>query len=739
MRNTFFAALPLLAASAVAAAQTAADTSDVVTLGEAQVVSTRAHSSTPVAFSNIGKAELRRINFGQDIPFLLSHIPGVVTTSDAGNGIGYTSIRVRGTDPSRINVTNNGIPLNDAESHMLYWVDLPDFASSMEDIQVQRGAGTSTNGAGAFGASINMRTETFSLRPYVELNGSYGSFNSQKETLKFGSGLLWNHWTLEGRLSHIGSDGYRDRASTDMGSYYAQIGYTAPGTLLRFVTFGGKETTYHAWDGISREELSTRRRYNPNGEIQDAQGNVTGFYADQQDVFIQDHYQALLTQRLGSRLTLNAALHYTYGKGWYEEYKNRRTLTDYGLQPFELDGVMVKKSNLVRRKYNRGDFYGGTFSLDYKAPRLAGSLSGSFNYFDNDHYGEVRWVENYVGSLLPNQRYYYNRGRKNDANVYARADWRVLPRLTLYGDLQYRHIHYVITGLNDDALHMMDIHEDFNFFNPKFGLTWDAHAGGQAYASLAVAHKEPSRNNYTDGFLPGMTMPKTERLLDYELGYRYRSARFQAGANVYYMVYRDQLVLTGRLNQIGEPVVENVPDSYRFGLELEAAWQVCDLLRWDANLSLSRNRIKDYTAYLYDADGDWATTEPVHVGATPISFSPAVVFNNIFTLTWKRLTAMLHSQYVSRQYLDNLGTRESSIDGYFLTHLNLNYTFTLSAMRELTVGATVYNLFNNKYETNGYAQTTFTRNQDGSLTYVHDPRYYPMAGINFLLHATLRF
>ncbi len=739
MRIYLFTALFVSAAVAVAQEQQVTDTLYHTNLGEAQVVSTRAQSTTPVAFSNIGKNELRRINFGQDVPFLLSHLPGVVATSDAGNGIGYTSIRVRGTDPTRINITTNGIPLNDPESHTLYWVDLPDFVSSVEDIQVQRGAGTSTNGAAAFGASINMRTENYSYNPYVELSGSYGSYNSQKETLKFGSGLLWKHWFLEGRLSHISSDGYRDRASTDMSSYYVCLGYTRPATLLRFVTFGGKETTYHAWDGISGEELKTRRRYNPNGEIKDAEGNVVGFYPDQEDVFIQDHYQLLLTQTLAPRLTLNAALHYTYGKGWYEEYKNRRTLSDYALEPYELNGEWVKKSDLVRRKYNRGDFGGATFSLNYRATRLSTSLGGAFNYFDNDHYGEVRWVKNYLGKLLPNQRFYDNRGRKNDANLYARADWYVLPGLSLYGDLQIRHIHYVITGVNDDAWNVMNIHETFNFFNPKFGISYNLHRGGQLYASLAVAHKEPSRNNYTDGFLPSMTMPRQERLLDYEAGYRYKSSRFEAGANIYYMVYKDQLVLTGRVNEIGEAVVENVPKSYRLGLELQGAWQIGSLVRWDINLTLSRNRIKDYTAYLYDANGDWSTTEAVHVGNTPISFSPDVVFNNIFTLTWKNLNAQLFSQYVSRQYLDNLGTRESSLDGYFLTHLNLNYTIPLHAVKELIVGATIYNLFNNKYETNGYAQTTFTRLPNGGISLNHAPRFYPMAGINVMLHATVRF
>ncbi|MBR1838430.1 MAG: TonB-dependent receptor [Bacteroidaceae bacterium] len=720
-------------------AQTPNDSLPVTTLGEAQVVSTRARTTTPVAFTNLKKDDIARLNYGQDLPFILSLTPGVVTTSDAGNGIGYTSIRVRGTDGTRINITNNGIPLNDAESHTLYFVDLPDFASSVQDIQIQRGAGTSTNGAAAFGASINMRTDNFARQPFVELSASYGSFNSQKETLRFGTGLLADHWSLDGRLSHIGSDGYRDRASTAMDGYFLQLGYVGKSSLIRLLTFGGKETTYHAWDGISRDELTTRRRYNPNGEIQDEAGNVSGFYRDQNDVFRQNHYQLLLTQILSPRWTLNAALHYTYGKGWYEEYKNNRTLTSYALQPFELDGNTIKNSDLVRRKYNRGNFGGGTFSLNYHRANLDASIGGAFNYFDNDHYGEVLWVKNYLGNLQPTSPFYNNTGRKNDANLYARAEGKVLPRLSVYADLQYRHIHYVIAGTNDDAYNVMNIHETFDFFNPKVGATYALHTGGKLFASWSVAHKEPSRNNYTDGFLPGNPVPRAERLNDFELGYRYQHARFTASANLYLMDYRDQLVNTGKINEIGEPLVENVHDSYRMGLEVEAAWQVCNLLRWDFNAAWSKNRIKNYTAYLYDADGSWATTDPIHIGTTPIALSPSLVLNNIFTLTWKALSASLQSQYVSRQYLDNLGMRESSLDGYFVSHLNVNYNIRVRGLKELVVGATVYNLFNAKYETNGYAMTSYTRDLSGTLTFHHDPRFYPMAGTNFLLHTTLKF
>ena len=335
-----------------------------------------------------------------------------------------------------------------------------------------------------------MRTDNFARQPFAEFCASYGSYNSQKETLRFGTGLLGGHWTLDGRLSHIGSDGYRDRASASLDGYYAQLGYVGKSTLLRLLTFGGKETTYHAWDGISREELTTRRRYNPNGEIRDADGNVTGFYRDQNDVFRQNHYQLLLTQILSPRFTLNAAAHYTYGKGWYEEYKNDRKFADYALQPYDLDGVTVKRSDLVRRKYNRGNFGGGTFSLNYRRADLKASVGGAFNYFDNDHYGEVLWVKNYLGDLRPTSPYYFNTGRKNDANLYARTEGEILPRLNAYADLQWRHIHYVITGTNDDAANVMNIHETFDFFNPKFGFSYKAHEGGTVYASMSTAHKE---------------------------------------------------------------------------------------------------------------------------------------------------------------------------------------------------------------------------------------------------------
>lgn len=715
----------------------AQDSLKVVNLSEAQVVTNRATHKTPIAFSSLGKQELLRSNFGQDIPFLLSSLPSVLTTSDAGTGVGYTSIRVRGTDGTRINITNNGIPLNDPEAHVLYWVDLPDFASSLQDIQVQRGVGTSTNGAGAFGASINMRSETISPQPFFEFNTSYGSFNTNKQTVKFGTGILRDRWILEGRLSHIGSDGYRDRAETEMGSYFVQAGYFSPQTTVKLITFGGKEKTYHAWDGVDKETLKTNRTYNPNGAIVE-DGNVIGFYKNQNDYFLQNHYQILLTHRLHTDWLFNAALHYTYGKGSYEEYKNGRKLVEYGLSPYVLNGSTVTKSDLIREKYVRGNFGGGLFSFGYQKAQWDVVLGGAVNYFHNDHFGNVLWVKNYIGSLAPEHRYYDNVGRKLDGNVYARANYALLASLNLYADLQYRHIHYVISGANESydanigAMQPLDIHENFHFFNPKFGFVWKAHRDGQIYASFSVAHKEPTRNNYTEGFFT--QYPKAERLFDYELGYRYTGPRWHFGANLYWMDYKDQLVLTGQLNEIGEAVAENVPKSYRTGLELEAGWKINEQFSWNANATFSKNRIKDYTAYLVDEN--WENLKGFAIGTTPISFSPTCILNNNFTFRHKQFDISLQSQYVSRQYLDNLGTKESSLDPYFISHLNTNYTFRMKRMKELTVGVTVYNLFDERYETNGYMQTTYN-SADGSFN--HAPMFYPMAGINFLAHLHLRF
>lgn len=740
----------LMAGTAVCTHAEETDSLKVVNLQEVQVVSTRATQKTPVAFTNVSKETLRKQNFGLDIPFLLTATPSVLTTSDAGTGVGYTSIRVRGTDASRINVTANGIPMNDAESHSIFWVNTPDLASSLQDMQIQRGAGTSTNGAGAFGASINMRTEGIPSRAYGEASGSYGSFNTHKETVKVGSGLLGEHWAFDARLSNIESDGYRDRASSDLKSYFVQGGYYGEQTTVKFITFGGKEKTYHAWDGISRDDLKNNRKYNPNGEIKE-DGKVVGFYSDQTDNYRQTHYQLLFNHLFNRQWNLNVALHYTDGYGYYQEYKNGRTLEEYGLTPFEHDGKLQKKSSLVRQKLVDSGFGGGVFSANYSGDRLTASIGGAANYYSNDHYGKVLWVENYIGTLNPDHEYYRNTGEKTDANLYVKANYELTKTLNFYADLQYRYINYKIKGNNDKwdwtadpaRLQRLDVNEDFSFFNPKAGLFWQITPAHSAYASFAVAQKEPTRNNYTDGLFT--QRPKAEKLFDYELGYNFRKDWFTAGVNLYYMDYTDQLVLNGKLNEIGEPMAENVKDSYRMGMEVSLGAQIARWLRWDVNATWSKNRIKNYVGYVSDYDADWNdlyTQTAIEAGDTPIAFSPSFMAGSLISFSLKGFDASLQTQYVSRQYLDNFGRKESSLDPYCVSNLNLAYTFKLRSIKSITVGATVYNLFNTTYETNGYSQTAALYEGDpkeGRYALAEDPRFYPMAGINALGHITLRF
>ena len=751
MKKTLLTVAATMATLAAVAQPAATDTVPTITLSEVEVLGTRASENTPVAYSNVTGKQIAAANHGLDIPFLLTMTPSVITTSDAGAGVGYTSMRVRGTDATRINVTVNDIPLNDSESHSVFWVNTPDFASSVRDIQVQRGVGTSTNGSGAFGASVNMRTQGFSRDAFAEVSGSYGSFNTNKETLRVGSGLLGDHWSIEARLSHIGSDGYRDRASSELLSYYGQLGYFGGGTSLRFITFGGKEDTYHAWDGISRDDLKDNRTYNPNGEIKH-DGKVTGFYKDQKDIYRQTHYQLIWNQTFNPEWKLNVALHYTDGYGYYQEYKNARTLKEYGLEPVVTPEGTSKKASLVRQKCLDSGFGGGVFSLQYTGERLAATLGGGINRYTNDHYGQVIWVENYTSPLAPDHEYYRNYARKNDFNVYIKGNYVITGGLSAYADLQYRHIGYRMRGDNDkwdwtaspEHLQVLDIDEPFDFFNPKAGLNWQMNEHNRFYASFAVAQKEPTRNNYNDG--PLVKHPTSEKLYDWEAGYELRSGRFAAGVNLYYMKYKDQLVLNGKINEIGELMAENVPDSYRMGVELMAGYRFTDWLRWDVNATLSRNRIKDYVGYVSDYDADtwddmWTQTE-IHAGDKTIAFSPSVTVGSMIALDYKGFTASLQSQYVSRQYLDNFERKEDSLDPYFVNNLDLAYTFKLPHLRSVTVGATIYNLLDEKYETNGYSQTCALYpggSKDAQYNLYSDPRFYPMAGINALGHVTLRF
>ena len=599
MKRFVFQVLALVGAMNVNAQDNAVDSLLSVELQNVQVVSTRASKKTPMAYTNMDKKALKAVNFGQDVPYLLSLTPSVTMTSDAGNGIGYTSLRVRGTDPSRINITANGIPMNDAESAQLYWVNMGDFASSVQSMQIQRGVGTSTNGAGAFGATLNMLTENIGMEPYLGLDFSGGSYYSHKETLRFGTGLLSGHWGIQGRLSNIGSKGYLDRASTKLNSYFIQAGYFSDNTVVKLITWNGVEETYHAWNYTSKYEQSLYgRTYNSCGEYYDAQGNVH-YYDGQTDNYHQQNYQLIWNQRLNRELNLNTALHYTKGSGYYEEYKRKRTLFEYDLDP----EMTWAQSDLVRQKKMDNDFYGVVASLNYNNhENLQATLGGGWNKYDGDHFGLVKWVKMPVSELMPDHPYYDENAKKTDFNVYGKLMYDFLPGLNAYVDMQYRHVGIKMVGPTDEINWdtnkriVYDMKESFDFFNPKAGLNYDITPNHKAYVSYAIAHKEPTRNNYQDNMNAELPMPKSERLNDLEVGYKYQSPTFSAGVNFYWMDYKDQFVLTGEINKIGEAITRNLDKSFRLGVELEAAWKPVDWFRWDANATWSRNRVKDITS-----------------------------------------------------------------------------------------------------------------------------------------------
>jgi len=771
IENYFLLAVALFPFVSAFSESTPGDSLKRIPLQEVEVVSVRATDKTPVTYSNLTKKAIESANFGVDIPFLLLMTPSVIATSDAGTGIGYTGFRIRGTDANRINVTVNGIPLNDSESHGVFWVNMPDFASSLEDMQVQRGVGTSTNGAGAFGASINMKTENIPLKSYGEVSGGYGSFNTSKATFKTGSGTIDNHWAFDARLSSIRSDGFIDRASVDLKSYFVQGAYFNDRTLIKLITTGGKEKTYHAWDGVpdnilfpSDPSIKANRTYNPAGYMgDDAEGNPM-YYPNQTDNYEQTHYQLSLLQVLNSNLKLNVALHYTRGFGYYEEYKQEQSLNEYGLN----EGASINKggacplacasaetSDLVRQEYLDNGFGGMIFSFDYSKNKLNLSLGGSANDYDGNHFGKVIWVKNYAGdpTFDPSHEYYRSTGKKSDGNLYLKGNYSLTKRLSIYGDLQLRRIDYRIRGKNDvwdwlaGGMQDLSIHEIFNFFNPKAGLYYQLNPQNVLYGSVAVAHREPNRNNYTDAGTN--EMPRPERLTDYEWGYQFHSGNWAFSANLYYMEYKDQLVLNGKINAIGEALTSNVPDSYRMGIELTAGVHLMPCLEWNGNLTLSRNKIKNYTEYVpvYDSDGN---PEPVqqadYYGTTNISFSPDLIANSLFTFKYRSFTAGFQSNYVSKQYLDNTGGRtdanetdtrkkERSIDAYFVHTLRLGYDFG----KRLSIHLSVNNLLNAHYETNGWVWSCYYRQADGSLEPYTEKSYFPQAGINVLGNVLLRF
>ncbi len=692
-------------------------------LEEVLVQAVRVNPLVPVTFSNITKEELEPRNLGQDITILLNFEPSVVTTTDAGAGIGYTSMRVRGSDASRINVTLNGIPYNDSESHGSFWVNMGDFASSAENIQLQRGVGTSTNGAGAFGASLNVLTDGFSNEANGEIANSFGSFNSRKHTVKFSTGLMNDKFEMAGRLSNIASDGFIDRASSDLKSYFLQGTYVDNNTLIKALVFGGVQQTYQAWYGLEDpEKLENDRTYNVAGEYTDENG-ITRFYDNETDNYQQDHYQLHWNQRLNDYWNTNVALHYTKGAGYYEQYREDENFANYGLTPITIGGETINTTDLIRRRWLENDFYGTTFSANYKKDNWNVIFGGAWNKYDGDHFGEIIWARNASDSEI-RDRYYDNFASKTDFNVFGKANWQVSQKFNLFSDLQYRRVNYKADGVQPTL-----VDDTFDFFNPKAGLTYLMNQRNNIYFSYARANREPRRDDYENGSF------KPETLNDFELGWRYTTPKTRFNVNGYYMRYKDQLVLTGEINDVGAPVYTNSGDSYRLGIEVDATLFFSDKFIVSPNIALSTNKNIDF---LFERDG-----ELLNLGNTNIAFSPNIIAgNNLTYLPAKNLQVSLLSKYVGEQFMGNIDSENSKLDSYFINDFNVSYELVLpnSFIKSILFSGLVNNIFDVQYESNGYF---YTFNDDftnpGAIQTIEGAGFYPQAGINFLVGATLKF
>lgn len=698
---------------------TAQELDTIQKMDEVLVQSVRATAQSPVTFSNITKQELAPRNLGQDIPILLNYLPSVVTTTDAGNGFGYTYIRVRGSDASRINVTLNGIPYNDSESQGTFWVNMGDFASSVQSIQLQRGVGTSTNGAGAFGASLNLLSDSYGTEAGGEISNSFGSFNSRKHTVKFTTGLLGDKFELAGRLSNIHSDGYIDRAFSDLKSYYLQGTYLSGGTLIKALVFGGTEQTYQAWNGLDAETLRNDRRFNPSGVYTDEAGN-TRFYDNETDNYKQDHYQLHWSQRINPNWNTNVALHYTIGKGYYENYRDDADFADYGLAT--LPGEAVTIGDLITQKWLDNDFYGTTFSANYNKGAWNVNLGGAYNKYEGDHFGNVIWSQ-YSQSTRPEDRYYEDVATKTDFNAYAKANWQITKWFNLFADMQYRTVNYQADGVMADP-----VDDTFDFFNPKAGATFTLNQNNNIYASYARANREPRRDDYENGSF------KPEELNDFELGWRYSRSNVKINVNGYYMRYKNQLVLTGALNDVGAPIYTNSGDSYRLGIEADAAIAIGEKFVLRPNVSVSRNKNIDF---YFQRDGVLQ-----NLGETNIAYSPSLIAGNVFTyIPLKNLQVSLLSKVVGDQYMGNIDSEGSKLKGYSVSDLNASYEFTTNTfIKSITFSALVNNIFDYQYESNGYFYTYDDAGPTpGSIATYEGAGYYPQAGINFLLGATVKF
>lgn len=698
----------------IATVSAKAQQTDTTELVPVEVKTVRASATAPFAKTYINKAQLQAQNLGQDLPFILAQTPSVIVNSDAGNGIGYTGIRIRGTDATRINVTVNGIPFNDPESGGAFFVDLPDILSSTGSIQIQRGVGTSTNGAAAFGATINLSTNELNKAAYFESNNSFGSFNSLKNNVRFGSGLAGNHFTTDVRFSRISSDGYIDRAKTNLQSYYLSTAYINDKTTVRFTNFSGKEKTYQAWDGVPEADLKTNRRVNYIGTEKPGEP-----YNNETDNYQQDHYQLLFTQKLLPKWDFTTSLFYIKGKGYYEQYKANQAYTNYGFPNINNGTTEITNSDFIRQLWLDNNFYGAVFSSQYVSDKNTLSLGGSLSDYLGNHFGEVIWAEKGLPSI--DTRWYNNDAIKKDWNVYAKWQHQLCKNLQAFTDVQLRGVNYSIHGFRNNPA--IEVGKQYRFFNPKLGFTYSI-KNWTAFASYSVGNKEPNRDDFEAAF---NELPKPERLHDWELGIERKWKATNISATLYYMLYYDQLVLTGKINDVGAYARTNIDDSYRLGVELQASTVFSKWLKAAANLTLSRNKIKNFTEFIDDYDNGGQKLTAYKTAA--ISFSPDVVGAGTITVNpIQKLSIDLLSKYVGKQYLDNTGNESRRLNAYYTQDIRAAYSFTKGLLKNATLMFQLNNLFDQKYEPNGYTYSYYSNNKLATENY-----YFPMAGINWML------
>ena len=700
-------------------------------LEEVNVNAIRANSKTPIAFTNINKNQIINKNLGQDLPIIVSMSPSLVTTSDAGAGVGYTSLRIRGTDPTRINVTINGIPLNDSESQGVWWVNMPDFSSSLENIQIQRGVGTSTNGSSAFGASINLKTSSFTKSPYFETNNTIGSYSTLKNNLVFGTGLIKNKFSFDGRISKISSNGYIDRASSDLKSLFIQGSYFLEKSVLKAIMFTGQEITYQAGNGVPKKFLDSNRTYN------------SYTYENEIDNYKQTHYQLHYSKELSPLTYFNLSAHYTHGEGYYEQEKLNEEFESYGLENIIFGNDTIDNTDLIRRKWLNNDFGGVIFSLKHKLGKMNINLGGGINQYSGQHYGNIIWAE-YSSNSDINHQYYWNKGEKFDRNIYAKGEYNINSSTNLFVDLQNRKITYSFLGYdNNGKIGQQEVNH--NFFNPKFGFFHSLNQNQAIYASFSVGNKEPNRNDYVES--TPKSRPKHETLFDTELGYKINYNETFVFINLYNMKYYNQLVLTGRINDVGAYTRTNINNSFRQGIEIETKHKLNNKISISGNLSISKNKIKKFTEYIDNWD-NWGQDSVVHEN-TDLAFSPNAIFNVIteYKISPKFLVNF-SSKYVGKQYIDNTSSNDRMLDDYMVQNLQFTYDFKTLFVEKCKISLRINNIFNKEYVSNAWVYSFTSNNWDptSSDPYVSKNSrngydmagYFPEATRNFLLAITIR-